>query len=277
LIVLAPTEIILTMNSSVSSETPSVDNNSPARSGANRIEAWVVGNSDWLALLTIAAALAVRIAYAASCYLNPDEVQHFSAAGRHTWLEAYRASTDLAHPPLFILVLHSVLYLGDTEFVLRIPSLASGTLALWLAFAWIRRSFGAIQALAGLLFLSVSPAAISASTEVRQYGLLLCFVCGALYATERTLHENSARWAVLQGLFLLAALLTHYTATVPIFCIDLYLLLCCFLFRVPQRILFTALAGQFILAAALVGLYVAHVRHSSVFKPENLSYLSRYY
>jgi hypothetical protein len=46
---------------------------------------------------------------------------------------------------------------------------------------------------------------------------------------------------------------------------------------VPQRILFTVLAGQFILAAALAGLYVAHVRHSSVFKPESLSYLRRYY
>ena len=102
------------MNSSVSTEAPRVDNNSPARSGANRLEAWVVGNSDWLALVTIAAALAVRIAYAASCYLNPDEIQHFSAARHHTWLEAYRASTDLAHPPLFILVLHAVLYLGNT-------------------------------------------------------------------------------------------------------------------------------------------------------------------
>ena len=265
------------MNSSGSREDTRADFKTPLCSRTDRLEAWAVRNSGWLALVMIAAVLAVRLAYAASCYLNPDEVQHFNAARPHTWLEAYRASTDLAHPPLFILVLHAILYFGNTEFILRIPSIASGTVALWLAFAWIRHSFGAIEALASLLFLSVSPAAISASTEVRQYGLLLCFVCGALYATERTLRDNSVPWAFLQALCLLAALLTHYTATVPILCIDLYLLLCCFLRRVPSRLLLTILAGQCVLAAALAGLYLAHIRHSGVFTSQGLSYLRQYY
>jgi hypothetical protein len=121
------------MNSSVSTEVSQTNNNSPVRSGANRLEAWVVGNSDWLALVIIVGAIAVRIAYAASCYLNPDEVQHFNAARPHTWLEAYRASTDLAHPPLFILALHAVLCFGNTEFIQRqlCPSSASTSIFYW--------------------------------------------------------------------------------------------------------------------------------------------------
>jgi hypothetical protein len=64
---------------------------------------------------------------------------------------------------------------------------------------------------------------------------------------------------------------------VPIFCIDLYLLLACLLRRVPRRVLFTLIAGQCILAACLAGLYLVHIRYSSVFKPASLSYLRRYY
>jgi hypothetical protein len=44
----------------------------------------------------------------------------------------------LSHPPLFILVLHGVLFLGRTELILRLPSLVGGTAALQLAFAWMR-------------------------------------------------------------------------------------------------------------------------------------------
>ena len=64
----------------------------------------------------------------------------------------------------------------------------------------------------------MSPAALSASTEVRQYGLLLFFICGALYATERAFAERSTCWAIIQGLCLLGATLSHFTAPVVIAC-----------------------------------------------------------
>ncbi len=146
----------------------------------DRLEAWVLKNSGWLALAGIVSGLAIRQAYAGACYLNPDEASHFNAARPNSWLGAFDASLTTAHPPLFILVLHGVLFLGRSELILRLPSVAGGTAALWLTFAWLRRSLGGIPALAGLVFMTLSPAAISASTEVRQYGLLLCFVSGAL-------------------------------------------------------------------------------------------------
>ncbi len=241
------------------------------------LDGWVVKNSSWLALGIIAAAFAVRLAYSASCYLNPDEAAHFDAARPGSWLGAYQASYLLAHPPLFTLVLHGILFFGRSELILRSPSLVGGTAALWLTFAWVRRSLGEIPALAGLLFMALSPAAISASTEVRQYGLLLCFVCGALYATERALSERSTTWAIVQGLFLLGALLTHYTALVVVSSLGVYVLLRCLLDGVPRRVLLTVVVSQIILAAVLGWLYYDHVRRSPVFSPASLNYLRQFY
>jgi glucuronoarabinoxylan endo-1,4-beta-xylanase len=243
-----------------------------------RLEAWVVKNSSWFALGIVAVGVAMRFAYSASCYLNPDEATHFSAARPSSWLEAYEASRMLSHPPLFILVLHGILILGRTELILRLPSLIGGTAALWLTFAWIRRSLGETAALAGLGFMTLSPAAISASTEVRQYGLLLCFICGALYATERTFSERSISWALIQGLCLAGALLTHYTAIVALLSVGVYVLLRSFLDRVPRRMLFTIGVSQFFLATLLGWLYFGHVRGSIPFgSAARTGYLRQYY
>jgi uncharacterized membrane protein len=251
----------------------------------HRIGTWAIKNSSWLALGIMAAAFAIRLAYAGSCYLNPDEASHFDAARPSSWIETYKAAFRLAHPPLFILVLHGILFLGRSELILRLPSLVGGTAALWLTFAWIRHSLGEIPALAGLGFMALSLAAISASTEVRQYGLLLCFVCGALYATERTLNTRSTIWAIVQGLFLLGALLTHYTAIVVLLSLGLYVLLRSLLDGVPRRILFTIGVSQLVLATVLSWLYFGHVRRSIRFGPgssmdyleHSMDYLQHYY
>jgi 4-amino-4-deoxy-L-arabinose transferase-like glycosyltransferase len=243
----------------------------------SKLEEWVVKNSNWLAIGVIAAAFAVRVAYSASCYLNPDEAQHFDAARSNTWSGVFLASHRLAHPPLFIFVLHAILIFGRTEVILRFPSIAGGTAALWFTFAWIRRTLGGIPALAGLLFMAISPAAISASTEVRQYGLLLFFVCGSVYATERALSERSMNWAIIQGLFLLGALLTHYTSSVVILSLDIYVLLRYMAGGIPRKVLFTFICAQLVLAAVLGWLFLSYIRREDVFSPSSLLYLKSFY
>jgi len=242
-----------------------------------KLEDWVARNAGWLAIGIIAAGLAVRVAYSASCYLNPDEAQHFDAARPATWIGVFRESHRLAHPPLFIFVLHAMLVLGRSELILRLPSIAGGTAALWLTFAWIRRTVGRIPALAGLLFMAISPAAISASTEVRQYGLLLFFVCGSVYATERALSQRSTNWAIIQGIFLLGALLSHYTAPVVILSVDVYVMLRYIAGGVPRRVLFTFVCGQLVLAAVLGWLFLSYIHHAVVFSPASLLYLKKFY
>jgi len=244
----------------------------------DRIEMWVIKNSNWFALGIIAAAFAIRLAYAGSCYLNPDEAEHFGAARPASWLGACAAALMLAHPPLFILVLHGFLVFGRTELILRLPSLAGGTAALGLVFGWLRRSLGEIAALAGLGFMAIAPVAITASTEVRQYGLLLCFVCGSLYATERAFSEHSTIWAIVQALFLMGALLTNYTTIIVLGSLGLYVVARLLQGDMPRRIVFTMVVNQFVLAALLGGLYFGHIRGASVFNPSgSLNYLGHYF
>jgi Dolichyl-phosphate-mannose-protein mannosyltransferase len=239
-----------------------------------KLDEWVIRNSRWIAIVIIAAAFAVRFYYAAACYLNPDEAQHFNAARPESWLGAYHASRALAHPPLFILVLHAILLLGRTELILRLPSLVFGAAALWITFVWVRRILGDLPALAGLLFMALSPMTVSAATEVRQYSLLLFFICSALYATERALDEGSIKWAIGQAIFLLGALLTHYTALVAIVSLDLYVLIRMYTDGVSRRILFTIGASQIVLGAVLAWLYFGHIRQAPVLKSSNVNYLS---
>jgi hypothetical protein len=244
----------------------------------SRLETWVDKYSGWLALLVIAAAFALRVAYAVSCYLNPDEALHFDVASTSGWFETYKASFVLAHPPLFIMVLHGFLFLGRSELIVRLPSLIGGTAALWLTFAWIRRSLGAVPALGGLGFMALSPLAISASTEVRQYGLLIFFISAALYATERMFTERSTKWAVIQGLFLLGALLTHYTALVVLASLGLYVLLRSLMDGVPRRMFVTICVFQLFLATLLGVLYFKHIRVSIPFgRGASMDYLRPYY
>ena len=240
-----------------------------------RLESRVANNSTWIAIVIIAVAFALRIYYAVSVYLNPDEAVHFLAARPHTWHEAYKASRLLSDPPLFVMLLHSTIqFVGRTELALRLPSVLASTAALWISFAWLRRILGALPALAGLIFFAVSQSAITAGTEVRPYGLLLFFVCGALYATERAFSERSAGWAIIQGLMLVGGAFTHYTAVVVIPALGLYALVRCFVDRVPRPVWIAFIADQLAIGSVLGYLYFHIVRTSPAFTPEGRAYLA---
>src|SRR5947209_16264473 len=73
----------------------------------------------------------VRIWHASGTFLNSDEVMHFAAANKTSWLQTYEASLALSHPPLLIFILHLWRGLGTSELVLRMPSILAG-----MAFCW---------------------------------------------------------------------------------------------------------------------------------------------
>jgi hypothetical protein len=251
--------------------------NPPKNTALGRLEAWIVKDSGWLALGIVVAAFAMRLAYASCCYLNPDEGTHFALARPSSWLGAYEASRHDTSPGLDIMVLHGMMFIGRTELILRLPSLLAGTAALWVTFAWLRRILGEIPALAGLAFMTLSHGAISASTEVREYGLVLFFVCVSLYATEYAFADRSTFWAIIQGLFLIGALLTHYTAIVVIISVGLFTLVRLLSGDVPRRMLFTISASYAVLGILLVWLYFGQVRGHIPYGSRVMQYLENYY
>jgi hypothetical protein len=183
---------------------------------------WVESHVTLVALLIVAAGLAARIYYAAGAYLNPDEAQHFIAANTGDFYDTYLRSRYTAHPPLLLLVVNAVLRLGNAEVVIRLPSLLAEAGALWLAFRWLQRCAGDAVALAGLIFLTCAPGMISAATEVRQYGVLLLGICGALYAMERFTTELDTRWVAAFALSLYIAILSHYSAAWVVLTLGIY-------------------------------------------------------
>ncbi len=240
-----------------------------------RLEAWINRNAVWLALVILVPAVALRIYFALGCYLAPDEALRFLAARPATLHDAYKASRLLPQPPLYIFVLHWTMYLiGRSELALRLPSILAATGTLWLTFAWTRRLFGGAPALIGLLFLAVSQSAIVAGSEVRQFSLMLFFISAALYATERACSESSVRWAAVQGAFLALALLTDYSAAIPLSAIAVYVLILGFSRRLSREVTLAFGCVALVLAAEIAYLYFHLIRGSDAFSAANLSPLA---
>ena len=89
----------------------------PAKSQYNRR-----AHSDLATGTVLMLGLFLRLWKASGTFLNLDEAMHFLAANKPSLAEAYRASLNLAHPPLLILLLNVWRRLGTSELLLRLPS-----------------------------------------------------------------------------------------------------------------------------------------------------------
>jgi hypothetical protein len=165
----------------------------------------------WMCIL-LAAGLVVRIWHASGTFLNPDEAMHFQAANQTSWWLAYRASLNLAHPPLLVLLLYVWRSFGTSELVLRMPSVLAGTAFCWLAYKWASTLFRPAVAWIVLVLTLFLPSTIDLSTEVRQYALMLAFAMASAYMFERSLETNSAPAMLSSSLSLWLALGFHYSA-----------------------------------------------------------------
>jgi len=156
--------------------------------------------------------LMARIWHASGTYLHPDEALHFFIASKGSWIETYRASLSLSHPPLFIFLLHTWRALGTSELWLRIPSIVAGLFFCWCAFRWLKKLFSPAVAWAGFVFVLFLPSSIDLSTEIRQYAVLLAFCMGAAYLLELAFEKDSAACMLGSGLCLCLAIASHYSS-----------------------------------------------------------------
>jgi uncharacterized membrane protein len=177
-----------------------------------RLENQFHSASNLAAGCVLLAAFLLRLWKASGTFLNLDEAMHFLASHKPTLEEAYRASLDLAHPPLLILLLQVWQKLGTSELFLRLPSVIAGTIFCWIFFRWLTRLLGPTAGWIGLILVSLLPVFVELSTEIRQYPLLLCFMMAAAYMLELALDSNSAGIMAVCFCFLYLAMLTHFSA-----------------------------------------------------------------
>ena len=154
----------------------------------------------------------LRLWKASGTFLNLDEAMHFLAANKPSLAETYRASLNLAHPPLLILLLNVWRRFGTSELFLRLPSVIAVTIFCWIFFKWLTRLLGPIAGWVGFVLVSFLPSFVELSSEVRQYPLLLCSLIAGSYLLELALAENSAGKMLLFFVFLYLSMLTHFSA-----------------------------------------------------------------
>jgi hypothetical protein len=214
---------------------------------------------NWLPLFVLAGGLLARLYEAWGYFLNPDEALHNLLASQTSLVLSYKAALTNAHPPLLILVLYYWRSLGQSEFMLRMPSVLLGTACCWMTYRWLKLVTDRSTALIGLLLLAFSPALIELSAEVRQYAMLLFFMSSCLYLSERALRENSSFRMVLFSLSLCGALLTHYSALIFAFTVGVYMLIR--LSPYGERIRLVAVWGAGQIAALALASYflITHV------------------
>ena len=209
--------------------------------------------------LALAAAFVARLIPAKQYFLNPDEALHYLSASQPSVNLAYKAALTNAHPPLLILVLYYWRSLGQSELMLRLPSVIVGTACCWLGYLWLKEVTDRSTAFMGLLLLSFAPSLIGLSAEVRQYALLLFFMAGCLYLSESAIQKNSRPLMVLFSLCLYGALLSHYSSLLFAFTMGIYMLIRLYPYGKRPGLLAVWVCGQ-VGALALVDYFlVTHV------------------
>jgi len=237
----------------------------------DRIERWLQSRLNWIVLLSLLLGLALRLRSAAGTFLNPDEALHYVLVNQTSLTGAYRASLTNAHPPLYFVLLYFWRFIGNSEVMLRLPSVLASTAAAWMAFRWISMIMGRAAGLTSLLLLAFSPVLIALGAEVRNYSLLLLCMACALYFLERAFRDQEVSSIAYFSLFLYLAILTHYSALWFVLALGVYALLN--ILRMRGRTLIAWLLFQLGAVAIYMWLYAIHISklHKSPMEAEAMT------
>jgi dolichyl-phosphate-mannose-protein mannosyltransferase len=119
-------------------------------------------------------------------------------------------SVDL-NPPLYFMFAWLAERLGDSNELLRLPSLVAGTAAIPLTYLLGVRTLDRGAALVGSAVVALSPFLIFFSTEARPFALLLLFTLLSTLALLRAIDTGRAGWWAAYAACSCAAAYTSYT------------------------------------------------------------------
>jgi uncharacterized membrane protein len=105
-------------------------------------------------------------------------------------------NTALPAPPLYFLITHTFLFLGDNDFLLRFPALAFGLLGLAATYTLGARLFGEVEGIIGALLLAVASFHVRYSQDARFYTLLVLLSLLSAYFLYRGLYSGKRKWFV---------------------------------------------------------------------------------
>lgn len=198
-------------------------------------------------------ALAVRLYFANTLYLNPDECMHLNAAAAGQWAAVH-------HPPLLLWWLWFASLVSDQAWWLRSLPTLCGALTPLAAALWWRRFLPAPTAWGLAALVALSPNLVLLSVQLRGYPMAMLAVMTALYALDRAFAERSRRLLGWHFAALLIAAVAEFSVAWVALAAGLYGLV--MLTRRPELRPLASLwtAGQLGLGLAYGLLYVLIVR-----------------
>jgi len=181
----------------------------------------------WEAVIVGAATLTglvLRLYRLAAAPLSSQEIYTWDFAHQTVSFIFGRLSQIETNPPLYYLMMKLVMKVGETEFLLRLPSVVAGTLAIPLIYILGRLGGASTSGVIGAGLVSLSAVAITYSREARAYALvqdacLLAAIGAVIVINHYTVKGNNgsrpARREILGwALFTLASIVgfyLHYT------------------------------------------------------------------
>jgi uncharacterized membrane protein len=160
-------------------------------------------------LIVLAAAM-LRVVTLSRKSLWLDELVTLQIAGRSPW-EILALRSD-PHPPLYYLMMHYWLRLGQSELLLRLPSALFGVISVWLMIAFVRQWEGRRQsALVAALLLAVAPMHVWYAQDARMYALVCMWGLASALTYSWALRTGRllawGAWIIVT----IAGLYTHYS------------------------------------------------------------------
>jgi len=125
-------------------------------------------------------------------------------------VDLIRWTANDIHPPLYYLLLHYWVYLGQSELVVRGLSALAGVLTVGALYGLAETLFDRRVGLWTALLLALNPLHVWYSQEARMYALLTLFYTLSLWLALRVWHRPSWGRGVAYVLVTTAALYTHY-------------------------------------------------------------------
>jgi hypothetical protein len=156
----------------------------------------------------------------------------------------YLSSLHTDHPPLLFFLLHPVVTVTSSEFVLRLIPVLAGGLFPWVAYRWLSGIWNTAAGLTAECILALSPNLISLSAQVRGYTLELLFAALALLFLDTAIRDGSLRAMIAFDIALLLMILSEYSAVWFAAAVAIYFFLRSHQRRLPLRLVGAWAVGQ---------------------------------
>jgi hypothetical protein len=144
-------------------------------------------------------------------------------------VEMFETIYGEAHPPLYYLIMHVVFYLGDSEFIARLPSVIFSILTVIIIFSLAGGKEYFFSSLISSILFGFSCYSIEITSMARMYSLqcflsVLCvyFLRQCIFSDRR---ENIFPW-IAYTVTSVAMIYTQYTSFIFLFSINIYYLIC---------------------------------------------------